>query len=83
MSHKQKIEVTKLYESSVCTRWLVKFPSTPTKEGRRWYATTYPNSDQVFVETVVTRRASRNLRVADAVRIHIAKSKSSVTDGKH
>jgi hypothetical protein len=83
MRHKQKIEVTKLSESSVCTRWLIKFPSAPTKQGGSWYAKTYPNSDHVFVETAATGRASKNRRVADAVRARIAELNSTVTDGQH
>lgn len=77
MKTQKKIEVTKISENKVCARWLVKFPSTLTKQGGSWYATTYPDSDLVFVETAATRRTSNNKRVADAVRAHLAELNAS------
>jgi hypothetical protein len=40
----------------VCTVWLVQWPSTVHKWGKSYYATTYPNSDLVFIETAAKRR---------------------------
>lgn len=44
------------YQSDVSTRWIVTWPSTPFKQGKAYYATTYPGLDQVLVETAATKR---------------------------
>ncbi len=46
----------------VCTVWFVEWPSTPRKWGKSYYATTYPNSELIYVETAAKRR-----KVADGV----------------
>jgi hypothetical protein len=48
--------VTKDFEQSEMTTWAVKFPSTMTKLGASYRATTYPGSDIVSLETWNTRR---------------------------
>lgn len=40
----------------VCIVWLVQWPHTVHKWGKSYYATTYPNSDLVFIETSAKRR---------------------------
>lgn len=42
---------------NVCTVWLIKWPSTMTKQGKAYYATTYPDSKLIFLETAANRRA--------------------------
>lgn len=43
--------------------------------GRAYYATTYPNSDLVFIETIGSRRPVGGRVVAEQVRAAIAKAK--------
>lgn len=40
----------------VQTVWLVQWPNTVHNWGKSYYATTYPNSDLVFIETASKRR---------------------------
>lgn len=40
----------------VQTVYLVQWPSTAHNAGKSYYVTTYPNSDLIFVETVLKRR---------------------------
>lgn len=40
----------------VQTVWLVQWPSTAHNWGKSYYATTYPNSDLLFIETSAKRR---------------------------
>lgn len=70
--------VEKISETpGVATQWRVTMPSTLSKQGGTWLATTYPNSDSVFVRTAVHGRQTKNQRVVDAVRTHIAANKAN------
>lgn len=48
----------------VQTLWLVQWPSTMTKWGKSYYATTYPNSELIFLETAAKRRPVSKLVAA-------------------
>ena len=65
---------TKLSETRNATRWKVQWPSTMFKQGKCYYATTYPGSELVFIETAVSRRPVGGERVAMACRAAIAKA---------
>jgi hypothetical protein len=60
--------VTKISESTAQTKWRVQFPSTLAKQGATYIATTYPDSDLVFVQTAATLRKCNNERVKEAIR---------------
>ncbi len=47
---------TMIQTSANRTVWLIKFPSTTSKVGKAYHATTYPKSDLIFIETADTRR---------------------------
>ena len=38
------------------TVWRIKYPSTAFKSGKVYFATTYPNSDLIYIETAVKHR---------------------------
>ena len=44
------------HREGVMTVWRVDWPSTMVKQGKSYYATTYPGSDRIYIETVVRRR---------------------------
>ncbi len=48
---------TKIAETANATRWVVRWPSTMFKEGKTYRASTYPDSNLVFIETAAKRRA--------------------------
>lgn len=57
------------------TVWLIKFPSTVRKQGRAYYATTYPDSELLFIETAAKRRPVSHLvasRLTDQIKQAIA-----------
>lgn len=58
---RKKPRAERVFKSSNKTVWLVKWPSTSFKWGKSYYATTYPNSDHVFMETAATKRPVSNL----------------------
>ena len=43
------------------TVWFVEWPNTIRKQGKAYFATTYPNSDLVFIETAAKRRPVSSL----------------------
>lgn len=47
---------SKVSESQSRTVWTVKWPETPKAAGKSYYATTYPDSDLLFLESFDTRR---------------------------
>ena len=47
---------TKVSESPNKTVWTVKWPSRPNVGGKSYIATTYPNSQIIFLETAAKRR---------------------------
>ncbi|MDU8351008.1 hypothetical protein RYA05_03755 [Pseudomonas syringae pv. actinidiae] len=47
---------TKVSESQNRTVWTVKWPETTQGTGKSYYATTYPDSDLLFLETFEKRR---------------------------
>jgi hypothetical protein len=46
----------KSFEGEAMTVWLIKWPSSITKQGKQYFATTYPGSDHIFMETAAKRR---------------------------
>jgi hypothetical protein len=56
-------------ESSSVNRsvWRIAFPSTLLKEGAVYFATTYPNSDLIFLETGAKRHPLSNARAPKIV----------------
>jgi hypothetical protein len=59
----------------VQTVYLVQWPSTAHNAGKSYYVTPYPDSDLVFVETVLKRRPVSPLvgrRIMPAIREAIA-----------
>lgn len=65
------LHIEKVAEGTSMTRWRVTEAGTASKPGRAWLASTYPESEQVFVMSAETERAVKNKRVVDAVRAHI------------
>ncbi|RWA45708.1 hypothetical protein AU476_01370 [Cupriavidus sp. UYMSc13B] len=67
-----RIKLTKLESSDARTTWRADFPGTPGRtDGKTYRVTTYPKSDQVFLETWVDRKqisAARATRVIAALR---------------
>ncbi len=63
---------TKLSVSNHSTRWIVEWPATKNPIRKTYYATTYPDSELVFIETAVTRRPVRGSRISAEVRAAIA-----------
>ena len=62
-------------ESGVLTLWQVKWPSTSSKDGKTYIATTYPGSDLVYIEMAANRRAvggTVKMKIEPAVRAAIA-----------
>ncbi|MBN3839345.1 hypothetical protein [Burkholderia sp. Ac-20349] len=68
-------KLTKVSESPAKTLWKVEFPSTPTKQGAAYYATTYPNSELIFVESAVERRKVNGDRIVKAIRLALVEAK--------
>ena len=64
--------VTKLSESANQTIWKVDLPPNSAGFRSTYQATTYPNSDLVFVETWVNKRKTSNQKVVDVMRAHLA-----------
>ena len=59
------------------TKWSVRWPSTTFKQGKAYIATTYPNSDALFLETAANLRiVSPNVatRITPLIRAAIAKA---------
>lgn len=49
-------KATMVRENSACTCWTVKWPGRPGYvEGKTYRATTYPDSDLIFIETGARR----------------------------
>lgn len=49
-------KATKVYESANKTVWQIDWPSTMQKWGKTYFATTYPDSEIIFMETAAKRR---------------------------
>ncbi|ABO60218.1 hypothetical protein Bcep1808_7341 (plasmid) [Burkholderia vietnamiensis G4] len=64
--------VTKLSESENQTVWRVELPPNGSGFRSTYRATTYPNSDLVFVETWVKKLKSSNKKVVEVMRAHLA-----------
>lgn len=47
---------TLVRDSASCARWLIKWPSTMKVQGKVYYATTYPDTTSIYVETAVHLR---------------------------
>lgn len=66
----------------VKTVWSIQWPSTMQKWGKTYIATTYPNSDLVFLETAAKRRPVSPLvgrKIIVQVRGAIDRAKSEAT----
>ncbi|MCA8050902.1 hypothetical protein [Burkholderia arboris] len=64
--------VTKLSESENQTVWMVELPPNGSGFRSTYRATTYPNSDLVYVETWVQKRKTSNMKVVEVMRAHLA-----------
>lgn len=64
------------------TTWLIKFPSTKKVQGKKYVASTYPNSDTVYLQTATRGRAlaagaARNLIATARAAIKTAQGKEA------
>ena len=62
------------------TIWFVQWPSTHYKWGKSYYATTYPNSDLIYLETAAKRRHVAELtasKIMPQIRSAIAKAEAA------
>lgn len=60
-------KATLLRETSGATYWRIDWPSTMQKWGKSYYATTYPDSEHVFLETAAKRRPVSELQARKIV----------------
>ena len=51
-------------QGNASTLWCIKWPSSARHWGKTYYATTYPNSDLIYLETAAKRRHVSNLQGA-------------------
>ena len=58
----KKPVATIVSQSKAKTLWEVKWPNTIRKIGKTYYASTYPGSDHVFIETAAKRRPVSELQ---------------------
>jgi hypothetical protein len=56
VTKKKNPTATRVSQYPSWTSWRINFPSTPKKDGATYWATTYPNSDLVYVTTGAKRR---------------------------
>lgn len=64
--------VTKLSESENRTVWRVELPPNSAGTRSTYRATTYPNSDLVYVETWPQKRKTSNRTVVEIMRAYLA-----------
>lgn len=51
-----RVTTTKVSESIGSSTWLLKFPSTPFKQGASYYVTAYTGRADLLLETAVRRK---------------------------
>ena len=64
----------------VLTLWCIQWPSTLTGGGKVYFATTYPDSDLVYIETAAKRRAvggTVKMRLEPVVRAAIKRARGA------
>jgi hypothetical protein len=67
-------------EAACWTLWRIQWPSTPMKGGKTYYATTYPGSELVFIETAAKRRpisTTQGRRISPQIRDAIQRARAA------
>lgn len=59
------------YTNGISTTWKVQFPSTAKKPGAFYWATTYQNSDLVYVTTGITQNPVFGAKLIPAIKAAI------------
>lgn len=71
---------TKISETRNAVRWLVKWPSTMTVQGKAYIVSTYPGTDLIFIESAASRRVVAQgvaTKITPEIRAAIARAREA------